>query len=289
MGSVRRGKLPRHIDAGGADLAGKNINFSRSKKEGREFVLRDKGWTFKRVMTEHVATGRVSQEPRDMESKSMSSPPDLEASAKEGRDPAVSAEEQTSTDDDDEVYPGDDGDWNAIICMIGCFMALFVGFGILNIPGLFVTYWENNQLSNYTASQVSWIASMQFFLTLFGSVFTGRWFDLHGGKVLSLLKSWLTKALFTGWICRLPVGFLHGQFMYPVLSVLSRIWGTVVLFSKLISGASWTNCKHDVFPTPIDDSTWILILDSCQLSASYRNGIIVIEDSLVASLLQAVH
>lgn len=137
-------------------------------------------------MIEYVATGRVSQEPRDTEPKldtSMPSPTDVDDSSKAGKDPMVAAEEQASTEDEDDVYPGDNGDWRAIVCVIGCFMALFVGFGILNIPGLFVTYWENNQLSGYTASQVAWIASMQFFLTLFGSVFTGRWFDLHGGKV----------------------------------------------------------------------------------------------------------
>jgi len=82
-----------------------------------------------------------------------------------------------------DVYPGDHGDRRAIVVSIGVFFALFVGFGILNIPGTFQTYWENNQLSEYSQSQVGWICAVQFFLTLFGSVFTGRWFDMHGGKV----------------------------------------------------------------------------------------------------------
>jgi hypothetical protein len=82
-----------------------------------------------------------------------------------------------------DVYPGDHGDWRAILCSVGAFFTLFIGFGILNIPGTFVTYWENNQLKEYSQSQISWIAAMQFFLTLFGSVFTGRLFDLYGGRV----------------------------------------------------------------------------------------------------------
>lgn len=82
-----------------------------------------------------------------------------------------------------EIYPGDHGDRRAIVVSIGVFFALFVGFGILNIPGTFQTYWENNQLSEYSQSQVGWICAVQFFLTLFGSVFTGRWFDMHGGRV----------------------------------------------------------------------------------------------------------
>ena len=82
-----------------------------------------------------------------------------------------------------QVYPGDHGDRRAIVVSIGVFFALFVGFGILNIPGTFQTYWENNQLSGYSQSQVGWICAVQFFLTLFGSVFSGRWFDMHGGRV----------------------------------------------------------------------------------------------------------
>jgi hypothetical protein len=85
---------------------------------------------------------------------------------------------------DDEIYPGDHGDWRAILCSVGVFLALFVGFGILNIPGTFVTYWETNQLAGYTVSQISWIAAVQFSLTLLGSVLTGRWFDMHGGRVI---------------------------------------------------------------------------------------------------------
>ena len=82
-----------------------------------------------------------------------------------------------------EVYPGDHGDRRAIVVSIGVFFALFVGFGILNIPGTFQTYWENNQLSEYSQSQIGWVCAIQFFLTLFGSVFSGRWFDMHGGRV----------------------------------------------------------------------------------------------------------
>jgi hypothetical protein len=99
---------------------------------------------------------------------------DLSASVEAAVDP---------TSAEDEVYPGDHGDRRAIVCSIGVFFAFFVGFGVLNIPGTFVTYWESNQLSQYSTSPISWIASLQFCLTLFGSVFTGRWFDAHGGRV----------------------------------------------------------------------------------------------------------
>jgi hypothetical protein len=128
-------------------------------------------------------------------------------------DPTVDPELQSPSSTDD-VYPGDHGDWRAIVCSIGVFFALFVGFGILNISGTFQTYWENNRLQEYSVSQIGWISSTQFFLTLFGSVFTGRWFDLHGGRVS--LSTWivLTIVEFIAWIYLFCSGFLYGQFVY---------------------------------------------------------------------------
>ena len=106
-----------------------------------------------------------------------------ELGLKKLKETAVDSESQSNQERTVDVYPGDHGDWRAILSSLGAFFAFFVGFGILNIPGTFVTYWENNQLKQYSQSQIGWIAAMQFFLTLFGTIFTGRWFDLRGGKV----------------------------------------------------------------------------------------------------------
>jgi hypothetical protein len=167
-------------------------------------------------MTEHVDTGRVhsfSDENRELPlmaatTDSVSS----ETSKEEEKSPANDPETQSPVAGDD-VYPGDHGDWRAISCSIGVFFALFVGFGILNIPGTFQTYWELNQLKDYTPSQVGWIAATQFFLTLFGSVFAGRWFDLHGGRVLPLIID-LMVVVIINWIDRILLGFLYGQSVY---------------------------------------------------------------------------
>jgi hypothetical protein len=131
---------------------------------------------------------------------------------------------------DDEIYPGDHGDWRAILCSVGVFLALFVGFGILNIPGTFVTYWETNQLVGYTQSQISWIAAVQFSLTLLGSVLTGRWFDMHGGRVTlpsqkGLSSMWmLIVDAFADWIDIVSLGIFHVESVHRVLSILPRIW-----------------------------------------------------------------
>jgi hypothetical protein len=158
-------------------------------------------------MTEHVGSIQrhsTSEGIREAPLMDTLPPTSSEESLKEDKEKGV--EIQSS---ENEEYPGDHGDWRAILCMIGVFFALFVGFGILNIPGTFVTYWENNQLKGYSESQVGWIAAIQFFLTLFGSVFTGRWFDLHGGRVRSFMTCVMID-LFTCWIDCVYLGILYG-------------------------------------------------------------------------------
>lgn len=143
-------------------------------------------------MTEHVDINAHSLPEQVHEAALMSeqsSPPHTSGSSdislKERKDLTddVDAEQTTPVD----VYPGDHGDWRAIVSCIGAFFTLFIGFGILNIPGTFQTYWENNQLAEYPPGEIGWIAATQFFLTLFGSVFTGRFFDLYGGKVCRIV------------------------------------------------------------------------------------------------------
>jgi MFS family permease len=207
---------------------------------------------------------------------------------RETKAPAVDPEEQASDGQEDQVYPGDHGDWRAIVSSIGCFFALFVGFGILNIPGTFVTYWENNQLQGYSQSQVGWIAAMQFFLTLSGSVFTGRWFDLHGGKVLALSGGNVTDDK----LCLLvgSVLFIWAFFMVSLCTEYYQFflaYGVrfLLLSCSLISGSSGINRKHDVQLSNCAFSNLLVLYPLWELQHS---GIITTEDSLLVSPLQAV-
>ena len=241
-------------------------------------------------MTDHVETGRTqsfSQEPRDTDLKVDTPPHSSNDSLRETKTPAVDPEEQASDEQNDQVYPGDHGDWRAIVSSIGCFFALFVGFGILNIPGTFVTYWENNQLQGYSQSQVGWIAAMQFFLTLSGSVFTGRWFDLHGGKVLARLGGNLTDHK----LCLLvgSVLFIWAFFMVSLCTEYYQFFLAYgvrsLLLSSLMSGSSGINRKHDVRLSRCAFSKLLVLYLPWELPHS---GIITTEDSLLVSPSRAV-
>jgi MFS family permease len=210
------------------------------------------------IMTERIDVGRTHPFSNRTHEKSLMavSPASAisEASNAENLDTIADSEGQSPSVPKD-VYPGDHGDWRAISCSIGVFFTLFVGFGILNIPGAFQTYWETNQLKQYSQSQVSWIAATQFFLTLFGSVFTGRWFDLHGGRVL-FYHLVLMVVMSVAWIDHLSFGILYGQSVYRLLPVLSCIWG-INLLDLVDVGPPRIDSEHDVYLIFRSDNSFI--------------------------------
>jgi hypothetical protein len=146
-----------------------------------------------------------------------------------------------------EVYPGDRGDWRAVLCCVGVFFTLFIGFGILNIPGTFQTYWQENQLEGYSASEIGWIPATQFFLTLFGSVFTGRYFDLHGGRVCAHRKGGDIDYVGRGFDI-VYLGIFYGESVYGILSVFSGLWGVSPRGGYLRVDTPGNYCQYDVAP-----------------------------------------
>ncbi|XXH01693.1 hypothetical protein Hte_008054 [Hypoxylon texense] len=57
-----------------------------------------------------------------------------------------------------------DGGLEAWLVVAGGFCALFSTFGLVNCVGVFVSYYVQGPLSNYSASTVSWITSLQVFI-----------------------------------------------------------------------------------------------------------------------------
>ncbi|KAG0645288.1 MFS transporter [Hyphodiscus hymeniophilus] len=72
------------------------------------------------------------------------------------------------------------------ICVVGSFFAMFSTFGWLNSLGLFQTYYEETLLATYSASEISWIFTFQFFLMFAGGAFFGRIIDTYGTRWVSM-------------------------------------------------------------------------------------------------------
>ncbi|WVR05290.1 hypothetical protein IAU60_002303 [Kwoniella sp. DSM 27419] len=95
---------------------------------------------------------------------------------------------------DDEVGPPPEGGREAWSCVGAAFFVLFCVFGFVTCFGQLKVYYLANQLSNYSESEVSWIATIQIFFTFAGSVLAGRYFDSHGARLLVVIGTTLSVA-----------------------------------------------------------------------------------------------
>src|SRR5687768_2785512 len=68
--------------------------------------------------------------------------------------------------------------------ILGAWFALFPASGLLNSMGIFQAYFSQNQLENYSESQIGWIFSIFAFLFFFGGFQVGPTFDRYGLAVL---------------------------------------------------------------------------------------------------------
>ncbi|KAI1139106.1 MFS general substrate transporter [Hypoxylon sp. FL0543] len=80
-----------------------------------------------------------------------------------------------------------DGGLEAWLVVAGGFCALFSTFGLVNCVGVFVDYYVQGPLSNYSASTVSWITSTQVFMMSGLNAVMGRLFDRYGPRWLLII------------------------------------------------------------------------------------------------------
>ncbi|PSR87390.1 major facilitator superfamily domain-containing protein [Coniella lustricola] len=110
-------------------------------------------------------------------------------------------------------------------------LAVFVTWGYLNSFGSFQTYYEQ-QMPDRSPSSISWIGSLQIWLTMVGGIFTGRLLDagffvptLLTGAVLQVLGMFLMSICTEYWQLMLTQGFLTGIgggiFFTPALALVA--------------------------------------------------------------------
>jgi MFS family permease len=79
-----------------------------------------------------------------------------------------------------------DGGKDAYLCLLGGFCCLFCSFGWLNCLGVFQSYYQLNQLRDYSPSTIAWIASLEIFVMFLPGPIVGWVFDNHGPKHILL-------------------------------------------------------------------------------------------------------
>ncbi|GAA5842506.1 hypothetical protein JCM3766R1_002613 [Sporobolomyces carnicolor] len=78
-----------------------------------------------------------------------------------------------------------DGGWRAWSNVGGAWCISFTSWGFTNAYGAFQTYYQDNQLSHKSPSEISWIGSFQLATVLACAIFAGKLFD--AGKIKWLL------------------------------------------------------------------------------------------------------
>ena len=88
--------------------------------------------------------------------------------------------------DRDAVSAFPEGGWAGWLVVFGSFCILLATYGLTAAVGLFQAYWQANQLSNFSASDIGWISSVNIFLNLFLGIQIGPLFDRYGPRWLLL-------------------------------------------------------------------------------------------------------
>lgn len=96
---------------------------------------------------------------------------------------------ESGQDEQDVFYP--EGGLEAWSVVFGSFCAMVASLGTMNTIGIFQAYIATHQLSDYAESDIAWIFSMYSFLSFFGGVQIGPYFDARGPRLL----------IFSGSVC----------------------------------------------------------------------------------------
>ncbi|KAI8631518.1 monocarboxylate permease-like protein [Xylariaceae sp. FL1651] len=119
-----------------------------------------------------------------------------------------------------------DGGLEAWLVVLGGSLVLFCSFGIVNCVGVFVEYYVNGPLSDYSSSTITWITSLQTFLLTGSNAIFGRLFDSYGPR----------------WI--LPIGTIFYSFGLMAISLSSKYYQFILAQGIVcgIGGAAVFNC-----------------------------------------------
>ncbi|KAK9239135.1 major facilitator superfamily domain-containing protein [Lipomyces kononenkoae] len=132
-----------------------------------------------------------------------------------------------------------DGGRQAWLCVVGAFCSQFCSFGWLNTCGVFQEYYLQNQLRGYSATTVSWIASLQTLILFTGCLIVGRLFDSYGPRYL-LLAGLLLEV---GGIMLTSICETYG----PILvcqGIVASIGAACVFNASIGSVSSWFKKKR---------------------------------------------
>lgn len=93
-----------------------------------------------------------------------------------------SATADTASNATDLEFP--EGGLEAWLVVFGAFCAMLSVFGLINTAAVFESYFSENQLRDYSSSEIGWIFSLYLFIVFFVGIQVGPVFDKYGPKLM---------------------------------------------------------------------------------------------------------
>ena len=127
-----------------------------------------------------------------------------------------------------------EGGRRAWLTILGGFCCLFVSFGWINSIGVFQAYYETHQLSEYSASTIGWIPSLEVFILMFMGPIVGKLYDNFGPRPL------LASGLFLH-VFGLMMTSLATQYYQFILAqgICSPLGISLVFYPAISTATSW--------------------------------------------------
>ncbi|KZT65263.1 MFS general substrate transporter [Daedalea quercina L-15889] len=148
------------------------------------------------------------------------------------------------------------------MCIVGGWLVLFCTFGFSTSFGVFQDYYEAAGAAD--SSTISWIGSLQLFLTFSIGLVSGKWYDEGYFRLMSIIGTFLIAlALFMLSICDpskyygliltqgIVMGIGNGLLITPTLSIQSQYWDKKLGLALGIV-QSGSSCGGIVMPIMLD-------------------------------------
>lgn len=91
---------------------------------------------------------------------------------------------EASTDDSEANLEFPEGGLEAWLVVFGSFCGMFSIYGLINTSAVFESYFSENQLRDYSSSQIGWIFSLYLFLVFLVGIQVGPVFDKYGPRLI---------------------------------------------------------------------------------------------------------
>ncbi|KAK9329645.1 major facilitator superfamily domain-containing protein [Lipomyces starkeyi] len=118
------------------------------------------------------------------------------------------------------------------LAVLAGFCGQFCSFGFMNVVGIFIAYYQHNQLADLTPSTISWIGSIQSFMFSFSGLFCGRISDMYGPRWVTAGGCiFITAGMLSIAFCKEYYQFVLAQGIFASLGAAGLFYGTTAAIS----------------------------------------------------------